>query len=75
MLKYILCAGIAFVFLLVDRAYLSQGANLIYMMASENSATVFKKGVDQGVIRNSTKNLYLWKKQEMKMPRTKPNGT
>jgi hypothetical protein len=32
------------------------------MMASENSATVFKKGVDQGVIRNSTKNLYLWEK-------------
>ena len=32
------------------------------MMSSENSATVFKKGVDKGVIRNSTKNLYLWEK-------------
>jgi hypothetical protein len=62
MAKYILCASFVFVFLLVDREYLSKGANLIYMMSCENSAAVFKKGVDKGVIRNSTKNLYVWEK-------------
>jgi len=62
MAKYILGGWVAFVFLLVDRQYLSKGANQTYMMSSETSATIFKKSVDKGLIRNSTENLYVWEK-------------
>jgi hypothetical protein len=47
-----------------DFTYLNSGGSNIYMATTEKLANRFEEAIDKGIIRQGTKNLYIWEKQK-----------
>lgn len=62
--KNLLFLVLTFLILWSDFIYLSKGESKIYFILAQQTATIFKKAVENETIRTNPENLYIWQKTE-----------